>query len=539
MSVGDARTKVVGLNLSNLGGGGGGVSSPRGPSGISVEDPCLFSYAGRWYYFTVMISNPDTKIGAQNLDNHHLELFEYTNEINSLCLYGNIIYNDIDGSISRFINRMDNHVEVVCVQMEKAQDGTSLEMFVETNREDGANEFKHTFIVQNIAILNRVGQMITYQISLISSAWYLLCSRIDFSNYPLTEAESDKKPRNGYRMMKKFLADAFVRNQETFKIDVDSFEACATKSKIEIPYITNGNDTVFTAKKYIFDMLYWSKDRLDESLKYIVYHPAQSIYRCINYGDENSWFKCAKPFIILSMFETDYEQQLFSVNNQLASMAGKNQTGVYEDLFKHQIWQYDPLLGRFGDDNSFEEKDMSEIYNNKTKYFDEMAGVKTEQKYPLALRSDWFMNSGTYYQQSPDWNRTYSIYQSIIDNLLKRDALIVNTEGDVTHQPGTCMGIVLDRTMEKIPELTTRQRVELYEKHRQIEALFPVLKVTHRYHLANRANAPTSYTENVVLGRNFILPPGAPKEAEVIVRKIVSGVTSWAKEFARGFGINL
>ena len=474
--------------------------------GVNVEHPELFQYGGKWYYFVAMISNPDVSVGAQNLDNKHLELFEYTNEINSLCLYGNVIYTDVAGSISKFFNRQDNHVEVGIRQMEKKSDGggssenPGIEQFVPTGKAD----FMHTFIVQNIKILRRVKQNVTYQISLISSAWYLLCSQITFSNYG---PDVKKYPRNGYAMMKNFLVQAFQKNAETFKVDTDSFDNAANTSKIEIPFITNGNDNCFTVRRYIFDRLYWNKAQMDDTVKFIVFNPVDNTYRCVDYNVDASWLPAERPFIILSMFETDYEQQLYSSNNELASMAGKNATSTYEDHFEHSIWDYNPSLNRFGSDNSLKVQDIATLYNNKPETFKSLNGLQTKDKYPLELKPEWFLNEDTYKIRVADWNRSYSMYQSLIDDLMKRDAIEITTDGDITHQPGACIGNVLDRTIEKVPEMMPEQRFELYEKHRQIESLFAVLKATHRFHLATSPKSDAYYLESVTLGRNFILPP--------------------------------
>ena len=474
----------------------------RVSKGINVEDPMLFQSGGRWYYFISMISNPDVRIGAQNLDNKHLELFEYTNEINSLCLYGNIIYEDIDGSISRFINRQDNHVEIGIRQMEKVSDGGSsehpaIEEFVLTGKPD----FMHTFIVQNIRILKRLKQNITYQISLISSAWYLLCSQIVFSNYG---PNTSNVPRNGYSMMKKFLLDAFYNNADTFKVDAQSFDAAAASTKkIEIPLITNGNDNCFTVRKYIFDKMYWNKGQIDETVKFIVFNPVDNMYKCIDYNVDASWLPCERPFVIMSMFETDYEQQLYSSNVELASMAGKNATATYKDHFKHKIWDFDHSTNDWSLSNSLEEKDIAALYNARPETFLGTSTYLTKDKYPLNLNPKWFLNTGGYVNELVDWNRSYSVYQSLIDNLVNRDAIELETDGDITHQPGMCMGVVLDRTIEKVPEMTPSQREELYLKHRQIEGLFAVLKVTHRYH-PSTLYSDASYTEKALLGRNFI-----------------------------------
>ena len=336
----------------------------------------------------------------------------------------------------------------------------------------------------------------------------MLCSQISFSNYPLYLPASPEKPRNGYTMLKTFLVNAFKPKPDAFKVDGKSFDDAAETTKdIEVPLITNGNDNCFSVMKYIFDRMYWSKERIDKSVKFIAFNPVTNTYKCVDYSVDNSWSSCEKPFIVLSMFETDYEQELFSVNNQLASIAGKNATSTYQDHFEHKIWKYDPQLNKFnGQDSTLMQKDIATLYNAKPDNFKTINRLITKDKYPLELKPDWFSPTQKFQVEMPEWNRSYSIYQSLIDNLIDRDALVINTEGDVTHQPGACMGVVLDRTIDKVPEMTPEQKLELYEKHRQIESLFPILKVQHRYHLANSPKAPASYTENVVLGRNFILP---------------------------------
>ena len=499
--------------------------------GISVEDPCLFTYGGRWYYFIATISNPDKSVGHQNLDNKNLELFEYVNEINVLCPYGQIIYHDLDGSISRFFNRMDNKIEIVCTQMKKVQEG-KVEMFYPAGRGNGEDTFAHSFIVQNFGILHREKQNITYQISLISTLWYCLCSQITFSNYLTLATETAEKevkngflvgldrffrrllnkasknkqpaefPTNGFEILETILSKALAARKDV-SVNTISFNEAAKNSTIKIPLITNGNDNVFTLIPYVFDRLYYHNAQMEPSLKFLVYDVIGSAYKCIDYNNPTQWNPCTKPNIILSMFETDYEQELFSVNNQLAAVVGKKETNVYEDFFEHKIWKYDPTLNDFnGVDLSIQTKTLTTLANNRADTFKK----DTEDKYQLELRPDHFPYKDRYNTQMSLWSNDYSIYQSILDNLTKRDALIVNTEGDITHQPGCCMAVVLDRTITKSGDMTPEQLKELREKHRQIEQLFPVLKVQHRYSLMTRPGKDASYTENVVLGRNFVLP---------------------------------
>lgn len=493
--------------------------------GISVEDPCLFTFNGRWYYFVATISNPDTTIGAEALDNKHLEIFEYVNEINSLCLYGSVIYHDFDGSISKYFNRMDNHMQIVCKQMERVADG-QMEMFVDYGT--AGSYFAHTFLVQNIKILERDKQCITYQISLISTIWHALCANLTYSNHldkstyyfllgkdaALKEQEkintNEKYSKNGFTILKNVLIEALKPISPDVTVNVDSFDACAAKSKSEISLFSNGNDNAFTLIRFVLDRLYWNNEQIEDSLKFIAFNPNGDSYKCIDYSSIDSWNPCSKPLKFMSMFETQYEEALFSENVKLGSIAGINQTDIYDDLFSHVIWKYDSDTCMFSKNNTtLSSNTLLALYNSKPNALKTSIGDKDNvlDKYPVKELNPYWFRGQTYCKRIAEWNRDCSIYQSLIGSITKRDALIINAEGDFTHQPGTSIGNILDRTMDKIPEMTSDQLKELWKKHKQIEGLFLVLKVQHRFRPATSDKLKASYMENVVLGRNFILSP--------------------------------
>ena len=482
-------------------------------TGISIEDPNLFEYNGRWYLFAASITNPDISLTPERLDNKNLQLFEYSNEINDLCLKGRIVYTDIDGNISKYFNRLDNHIVVGVKQMIKKTSGTganAVEMFEEFGRAEGADKFIHSFIVQNMGIVDRKEQAITYQLDLISTNWYKVCSKIVFSNYSAKSDNDENKPKNIYKIMQAlFVADNLIT-------EPDGFKNISEKSKIRLDYSTNGNEDITTALPYLFNRLYYNKKQFEQSLKFIAYEPLKDWYRLIDYEDEKTWPKIAKPLTLLSLFETQYEGMLFSVSNQLASVVAKPQTKTYEDVFDHGIWNYDKTDNSFDFQTfSFSSEDLITFQNNKTKTFNSSSQWMPEDKYPEQLNIDWFKNEKkTYAVQTSLWNNDYSIYQNVLDNMMKRDALIVNTEGDITHQPGCLAGVVLDRTIEKNPDMTAAQKEELNRKHRQIEGLFQIVKVRHMYKPSTPA---PSYTENLVLGRNFILKPAAASPVASII----------------------
>ena len=198
---------------------------------------------------------------------------------------------------------------------------------------------------------------------------------------------------------------------------------------------------------------------------------------------------------------------LFSKNSQMASVVIKKQTQTYQDMFVHKIWSHDKELNSIkSDKTSFTIDDMNVLLNSKSKNSN-VNGQNVMDKYNK-LNQKWFTLghnlSERYCKDTTFWNKDFSIYRDVLDDMMSRDALILNIDGDITHQAGCALGISLDRTIEKIPEITAKQKKELYEKHRQIEGLFQIVKVRHMY----KPSTPyPSYTENVVLGRNFILTP--------------------------------
>ena len=463
--------------------------------GISIEDPNLFTYGGRWYNFAAVITNPDESIGDERLDNKHIELFEYVNEINCLFIKGRLIFTDICGTISKFLNRIDNHLAVTVRQMKKVSDGGNkegqLEMFVDETRKENERVFTHVFIVQNIGILKREGQAVTYQLDLISDMWYQGSGKLIYSNYNIAEGINPDQ----------IMLELF---QQVFKeeIDADSFNIAKGKTpELKIKFCTNGNESLETVLPYLFNQVFYHLNQMDkDGFRFLVYNRIDNKYALVDYIDEETWLKIAKPIKMMSMFETQYEQMLFSTNQQLASVVKKPMTKMYEDMFDHNIWHFDPENASFKLENSIESVDMLKNANRKSPTFED----KTKKKYPTELNPLWFKNIDKNYSQSSLWNNDYSMYQNALENLVSRDALIINTDGDITHQPGCPFGSVIDRTITKMDDISKRHLDEINERYKQMEWMFISLKVRHIY----KPSTPNpSYTENIVFGRNFTYEP--------------------------------
>lgn len=483
--------------------------------GVNVEHPNVFMYNGRWYTFTANIFNLTTKengkVVHEELDNQHIEQFSYVNEINSLYLTGELIYHDINGTISKYINKNYNHLTVVCSQlvMEQVGNGSGLmgqlQKLINFMKNVSANmsaAFQHTFIIENIEIMNRKENVITYRLKLISENWYKLIGKLEFSNY---DKESNADEKNVFFILKTLFEQAGLETDEkTFNLAIKQ-----TKD-IAIDYIVGDNDSLLNIVPYLLNKLYFADNYSKiKHLLYIVYDIFNNNYRIIDYSNTETWLDSSRPAVVLSLFETSYEKSLFSENNNLATTKIKTQTDAFKSMFIHEYWSYDRNEGTFSNNSiNILTDEIATKLNDKAETFSDVDG-KTEEKYQLNLLPEAFIqtdkNRFSYAMQ--DTNVDYRMYNDMIDNFIARDALIVNCEGDSTHQPGTSMGIVLDRTIEKVPtDIPKNELEELYKKHRQIEQTFVVMKSRHIY----KTTTPASYTENVVLARNFLLTPHTP-----------------------------
>ena len=500
--------------------------------GTNIEHLNMFMYNGRWYSFAAFIFNSlEESMGdksRQALDNQHIESFEYVNQINNICITGDLVYRDIDGSISRFFNKNYNHIEVVCEQLvaEAVGNGTGetgqltkllpagsilqksisfvakniirpIANFIKAEKSEYST-FQHTFIIQNVEILNRDKKEITYKLHLISENWYKASARIDYSNYGFTKASLNAEDeKNVFVLIRKFLM------QVGLETDKESFDKAIEQTKnIQIDYITNGNDTVFTIIPYLMNRLYFIDKFSDVKIFfYISYDIVKNNYKVINYKDQSTWLGVFRPAVVMSLFETSYEQSLFSENNQLATTRSMTQTKLFENLFTKKYWTFDYENGDYSE-AVVDTPSLVDLYNSKSDILENVDG-KTEEKYQ-DLQVEAFVNKDRYVDSVQETNNSYRIYNDLVDAFVSKDALIVNCENDMTHRPGGAMGIVLDRTIEKVPETIPTSDLEaLYKKHRQIEQIFMIFKSRHMYKLTT----PAACTENVILARNFLLTP--------------------------------
>ena len=138
---------------------------------------------------------------------------------------------------------------------ESFDNNISISKFSDTNR------FQHTFLINNIEILNREKSIVDYRINLVSSKLLNCMTNIEYSNY-------GGSPVPIFEILKICIAQAKLSPDKSFD---------NVKTNVSLPYITTGNDNLFSVFEYLMRRLYYLEKR-DDSLKFLMYNDQRDTY---------------------------------------------------------------------------------------------------------------------------------------------------------------------------------------------------------------------------------------------------------------------
>lgn len=79
------------------------------------------------------------------LANENIECLQFENALNRLCLTGSLVYTDVEGYVTDFLNRTNVEVIVDLRRILTTSDGD-----ISIKNTDEANTFYHVFLVNNI-----------------------------------------------------------------------------------------------------------------------------------------------------------------------------------------------------------------------------------------------------------------------------------------------------------------------------------------------------------------------------------------------------
>lgn len=163
------------------------ISSKKVSNVAHYQQSIGFDAGGNRYICVCgIVSEDGDKI---TIDNNNINRFEWTNEVNNLCINGFAEIVDTNGRVGEVFSKYFCHM---VFEIKKLQDNAKRTdgQFDGTGTSDAI--FRHAFIINNFEIVKRTKQVVLYRLYLIGIEWYGLVQNLIFSNYDMKLPEQSK-----------------------------------------------------------------------------------------------------------------------------------------------------------------------------------------------------------------------------------------------------------------------------------------------------------------------------------------------------------
>lgn len=344
------------------------------------------------------------------LINENINLFEYTNKLNGLMMTGRIVYDDNLGQLGKIFSFPTVFCNFIYHMLDQSKDG-------DVGKEDvvEGTDVSHTFLVDNMRILSRNGNVIKYEIKLVSSFWLNFTQHVSYTTYP------------GEKRVTDIVKDIFDKaglptNKKTFD---------DLKSSTSIQYISGGSETPISAFSYLMKRSFYIYENRDKSLKFIVYDDQKNEFRLFDLISD-SYYLGQFP-VIINPTHSALEGLLQASDVEMRSVVkGGNTDGMFS-MSPRKFFTYDIGPGASGEIKPFDVKaeDITQFIDNKS----------PDNQFPQ--RYDPIMKAPTYLRTGSEWGNDEDIYAEMVNTFMNVDALIVNIDGDPRHKPASVFTLEL------------------------------------------------------------------------------------------------
>lgn len=397
---------------------------------------------------------------------------DYQTSLNDLVTRGCLIYTDLGGMLDSSLYEPGGILKIVFSRMLTEVDG---DLNITSEFEGG--KLDADFLVENAGILERQNEVITYKMMFTSMNIVDCLKIIDYSNY-------DKGPEPVLDILKQIAS-----GQSNIAIDTNTFDA--VKQQPTINYITNGNDNLFTATKFLLDKLYYGFPRA-ESMVFIFWNEIKKRLQLFDISNKNSI--TSQTGVTLSMFATQAETMSGGVHNELGVVTKFPTSAVLSIGYKRQIATYDYDKNKFNYDNIKPEN----AYQYMNKRFSTDDNMLVKYKNTFLREPDRYTIRGSY------WNNDFHFYGTFIDTFLNNNALLIKTAGSILRQPGGVISISVDRGQKDMMEENSSTYEDILRRYKGLEGAWIIAKVHH--YIKPNAEKSDRYKQTLTLARNFNYP---------------------------------
>lgn len=428
------------------------------------------------YVLNVQIaSHNKDKIGIV-IDNNYIDQIEIVNQLNDFCMTGFVIFRDINGRIQNHMDELYTYCEISMNKLKYENNLSNSETSYTSF--DEYDKLHHIFFIDKFEILGRDDKEITYKCHLKSINWLSCIKNVVFSNHKQKkELEDDPTKDKPQTKITDIFKDLIV--QTGLSID-GSFNKI--KSNVGITYITNANDNLCTAQKYLFNKMFYGKDK-DEKPIFFRYNHLTDEYGLFDFengSNDNKQFS-----YVLNFDDTDTESNAYGSKIQLASVVKTPKSSLYKSLIQQKNTEYSFFDNKFFniDSNS---KSISQYfsYGSSEQFksrFAELGGIS----------DDTYRKYGSY------WGNNINTYNDVFDAVINNNQLIINTLGCLLAQPAHIVDLDIPQNISLVYGTTKEDEDNVMEKYKSMTGAWNISKVRYIIEPTQRA-----FTQNLCLFRN-------------------------------------
>lgn len=425
-----------------------------------------YKYAGKTYTFIAYLhtNSADNSTDGNYLNNEDIVSFQYVNEFNKLYLTGEMIYIDKYSIVDKFFQEQITYCTVSNIEHEYSSDN-----LFNTKKLSDVYKFQHTFIVDNIQIIERSGNTLTYKFTLIGKNWYNCISNLQYSTY-------NQKKSDIFDILKSLIIQS---GQVCEPITFNNI-----KANVNIDYITHENDNLITCFKYLMNKLFYHRVQTD-SIKFLLYNESKSAYQLFDILDQEN--TNGVQTVVISMFKANSELQMQEQPVNIGSVVKSSSRNTFFNIRQHIISEYDYNYNVFGI-NDVKSNSIVNYMNSKSVSFDNY-----NKKFSIVESELTYKKFGSY------WNNEIQCYDDTVKILNNGNALVITVDGNILTKPGSYIFINVDRSDI---EFTKSEEIEDLEqtkqKYKNLEGFWIVGKVRNIISVAGGV-----FRQNLVLFKNF------------------------------------
>jgi len=405
------------------------------------------------------------------LDSKMIRQIDYQTSLNDLVVRGSFIYTDAGGLMDSSLYEPGGTLNIIFSRLQTESDG---DMNIVSEFEGG--KLEADFLVETAGILERQNEIITYKMQFTSINIVDCLKTVDFSNY-------GKNPEPILDILRSIAVNA--------GLDVDNDTFTSVKQQPTLNYITNGNDNLFTASKYLLDKMYYGFPR-SSSMVFVFWNELENRLQLFDIANRKSI--TGNTSITLSMFNSQGESMSGGVHNELGTITKFPTSASVGIGYNRQIAKFDYSRNRFDYDRI--KPEQAYMYMNERFSMDEEMRVKYSNRF--LKEQDRYTVRGSF------WNNDFHFYGTFIDTFLNDNALLVKTCGNITRLPGSVVGIDVDRGEDSAQDEDPELYEDILRRYKGLEGAWIVAKVHH--YIKPNAKQVDRYRQTLTLVRNFNYP---------------------------------